>query len=735
MGDSPLLAAIVARLGQGDCPDAKWPDGKGEYWPLCPYHDDRHSGSLSVSEKGFKCHSCGEGGGLKKLADKLGVAVLQCAPEGTPKETFSLATYATAKALNVTFLQDLGVSESTYKGRTRLVMPYYNASGQEVARRYRWALKGDKRFTWASGSKLHPYGLWKLAEARAAGYVYLVEGESDAQTLWAHKLPALGIPGADTFKTDWAPYLDGLTVYLWKEPDKGGETFVATVGKHLSDFGIIEAPTGRKDASEAHLLGDDVPALMAALKASAKQWSTLRAQVKSAQATDAKAKASSLLVSDDILSAFGQLCGALGLVGEDKNARLLYLALTSRLLAKPISVVVKGPSSGGKSYTVETVLKAFDHAAYLDFTSMSEHALVYDERPIANKFIVLYEASGLGQDKQGEPSVLAYCIRSLLSEGRIFYTTVEKSDDGMAARVIERQGPTGLITTTTWASLHPENETRMLSVIVKDTTEQTRDVLAALANRCNGHQSAAPDLEPWHALQAWLELAGSRDVTIPYAHELARECKASAVRLRRDFGKVLTLIQTHAMIHQVNRERDAQGRIVATLADYTAVHGLVSDIINEGVEATVGPTVREVVEAVAELVNNNDGAPVGLAALAAHMGLDKSSASRRARVAIERGYLVNQEDKRGKPARYAIGEPMPGETAVLPSPDALAEMFIGTPSAQHCNTATLDTPGIPLGVAHVDKTLMQEHLDAGLSRLEATERARVMGPGMASESW
>jgi len=37
--------------------------------------------------------------------------------------------------------------------------------------------------------------------------------------------------------------------------------------------------------------------------------------------------------------------------------------------------VVKGPSSSGKSYLVGTVLRAFPEKAYLDFTSMSEHAL------------------------------------------------------------------------------------------------------------------------------------------------------------------------------------------------------------------------------------------------------------------------------------------------------------------------------------------------------------------------
>src|SRR5215213_11964446 len=71
--------------------------------------------------------------------------------------------------------------------------------------------------------------------------------------------------------------------------------------------------------------------------------------------------------------------------------------------------------------------------------------------------------------------------RSLLSEGRLRYETVEKTSEGMNPRLTEREGPTGLIVTTTLPRLHPENETRLLSLTVTDTQDQTRSVLAALA--------------------------------------------------------------------------------------------------------------------------------------------------------------------------------------------------------------------------------------------------------------
>ncbi len=55
----------------------------------------------------------------------------------------------------------------------------------------------------------------------------------------------------------------------------------------------------------------------------------------------------------DITAEFARTLAAAGVAGETKLIRLLYLALTSRRLDKPVSVAVKGPSSGGKSHLVE----------------------------------------------------------------------------------------------------------------------------------------------------------------------------------------------------------------------------------------------------------------------------------------------------------------------------------------------------------------------------------------------
>jgi hypothetical protein len=93
----------------------------------------------------------------------------------------------------------------------------------------------------------------------------------------------------------------------------------------------------------------------------------------------------------------------------------------------------------------------------------------------------------------------------------------------------------------------------------------------------------------------------------------------------------------------------------------------VADVFAEGIEAMVPATVRETVDAVAALKKDD----ISLGELAAKLRLDKSVTSRRLREAIDRGYLVNLETRRGRPARIVLGDPMPEMVKLLPEPGEL----------------------------------------------------------------
>jgi hypothetical protein len=566
----------------------------------------------------------------------------------------------------------LGLSEITYLGSPAVRIPYRGVDGNELdTTRFRLALQkgpdGDQRFAWKKGSKLCLYGLDRLADIRTYKYVVLSEGESDTQTFWCRGIPALGLPGAGTYKDEWSAHFDGIEkIYIVIEPDNGGETILKWLSKaSIRDRVWLVRIPDYKDVSDLWVADPDqfMVRWVEAMKA-AEAWTTYEARQAETAANTAWTQCESLANDPDILRRLDRSFDQRGVVGERRAARLVYLAATSLVMDRPVSVAVKGPSSGGKSYTVQQVLEHFPAAAYYALSAMSERALAYSEERLKHRMLTIYEAAGMSGD------FASYLIRSLLSEGCVRYETVEKTKDGIRPRLIEREGPTGLITTTTAVSLHPENETRLLSIPVTDTPDQTRQILRALSEdrRCDAADDA---LIPWKALQAWIATQPAV-VTVPYAGRLAEAIPPVAIRLRRDFTTLLTLIKAHAVLHQATRERDTAGRVIATLADYAAVRELVLDLFDVAVQATVPATVRETVAAVEALGGSGKNPDaVSLGAVAKRLQLDKGTVSRRVRVALADGYLANLETKRNQPMRLVVGDALPNSLPLLPEPSEL----------------------------------------------------------------
>lgn len=250
---------------------------------LCPFHGDRKP-SFSVNLKNglYKCFSCGaEGNYISYVAGRRGLSTKDAYIEilrehgldagsvnATQKpvvpETYTVADYARQKELPEKWLRDFWrLGEGTDKSAGAYIrMPYFDAEQNQVLFRKRYPKGAQRRFAWSNGAagKLVLYGIWLIDKIREAGYCVLCEGESDTQTLWHLGIPALGVPGATTFKQDWSAQLTGLRLYLHIEPDNGGQTFRANMlkklyaGEFLGEVFTFSCGTsGAKDPSE--LLG------------------------------------------------------------------------------------------------------------------------------------------------------------------------------------------------------------------------------------------------------------------------------------------------------------------------------------------------------------------------------------------------------------------------------------------------------------------------------------------------
>lgn len=363
-----------------------------------------------------------------------------------------------------------------------------------------------------------------------------------------------------------------------------------------------------------------------------------------------------------------------GFSGPANVPKFVALSLYTRWFRKPVSAVIKGPSGSGKSFALKAGLQFIPDDACESFSGMSEKALVYlNDLDLKHRFLVIGEAAGLAS---GEGRAL---LRQLLSEGHVKYATVQKTKDGLAGKLLKPlEGPTGLLMTTTANSLHPEDESRMLSIPMDEDLERVRE---ALIQQAIGHQElVAPiDLTPWHALHCYVG-ANSLSVGIPYLADLANKLPVSHFRVMRDFPHITSLIRAHALMHQYTRDRVTSGAVLATIEDYRAVYDLIAEPLAQGLDESVSNSVREVVEGVRALTPASDAmnppwddTSVSQVKLAEALQRDPSVISRNVKKAVSHGYLKNLNPGQGREAKLVVGDrELPTGTA-LPSPEELME--------------------------------------------------------------
>ena len=251
---------------------------------LCPFHQDtKNSFSVNLLTGQWRCFSENESGNFlnfwamihgysrddtkrayKEILEKYGVSDRQAPLEprnGGGLVSYGVGQYGADKHLPEDFLTEVCRAETKRDrdGTTYLAMPYFRGNGEAAAVRKRY---GGKEFRWQKGSKGNVclYGEWRLPEFRKNGWAVLVEGESDTQSLWYMGIPAIGIAGASMFKAHQVETLKGLQLYIHKEPDRGGETFVQLLTQRLRDGGFDGdallwscGSMGVKDPSELYM--------------------------------------------------------------------------------------------------------------------------------------------------------------------------------------------------------------------------------------------------------------------------------------------------------------------------------------------------------------------------------------------------------------------------------------------------------------------------------------------------
>ncbi len=162
---------------------------------------------------------------------------------------------------------------------------------------------------------------------------------------------------------------------------------------------------------------------------------------------------------------------AVGLVGEETNKLVGYLAAVSRKLDKPLGVVIQSSSAAGKSTLMDAVLAFVPEEEKVKYSALTGQSLFYmGETNLKHKALAIVEEEGASR--------ASYALKLLQSEGEL--TIASTGKDPASGNLITQQyrveGPVALLITTTARDIDEELMNRCLVLAVDEGREQTRAI-------------------------------------------------------------------------------------------------------------------------------------------------------------------------------------------------------------------------------------------------------------------
>jgi len=283
-----------------------------------------------------------------------------------------------------------------------------------------------------------------------------------------------------------------------------------------------------------------------------------------------------------------------GVVGEETNKLVGYLAAVSRKLEDPLAVVIQSSSAAGKSSLMEAVLAFMPEEERVKYAAMTGQSLFYmGETNLKHKILAIVEEEGASR--------ASYALKVLQSEGELTIASTGKDPESgkLVTHEYRVEGPVMIFLTTTAIEIDEELLNRCLVLTVDEDREQTRAIhqIQREAHTLEGRLLRAAKKDVLKLHQNAQRLLRPLMVANPYARELTFVDRQT--RTRRDHMKYLTLIETVALLHQHQRpvKTAQQGSqvieyIEVTLDDIAVANRLADQVLGRSLDELPPQTRR-----------------------------------------------------------------------------------------------------------------------------------------------
>jgi hypothetical protein len=265
-----------------------------------------------------------------------------------------------------------------------------------------------------------------------------------------------------------------------------------------------------------------------------------------------------------------------GIQGEENNALILLLAMTSRKMRDPLSVICLAKSGVGKSYLMEKVAQCIPAEEAKEHTQFSGNSFYYFKREEIKGTVFLIE------DLDGAQAVM-FPIRELQTKKRISKTVTIKDKSGqMRTITLIVEGPVSVIGCTTKEKIYEDNANRAILIYLDGSKEQDERIMNYQKNLRANLIDTHTEKQLQEKLQNMQRVLEPVKVVNPYAPLI--NIPEEDFKPRRTLPLLLGFIETITFYHQYQRPQQADeqtGEIYIEVhpTDVEAAFKLMQDVL------------------------------------------------------------------------------------------------------------------------------------------------------------
>ena len=278
------------------------------------------------------------------------------------------------------------------------------------------------------------------------------------------------------------------------------------------------------------------------------------------------------LAQPNLMERIDKLIEQTGVVGEFSTRKLLFVIASTYKMSHPLHSLVQGTSGSGKSHLINSIGNCFPPEDVLSMTRVTSKSFYhYNKDELVDKLVLIQDFDGLDEEAQ-------YAFRELQSAVNISSSTTYKDKFGNLVSAVKTvKSHFASLLATTKSEVYYDNMSRSVIIGVDESEEQTVKIISHQNRKLAGLINVNEEKQAREFLQNCMRCVRPLEVVNRYADKVFLPVEAKM--LRRLNSHYQSFVKQITLLHQYQRKKDEQGRLITEPEDLQIACDILFDAI------------------------------------------------------------------------------------------------------------------------------------------------------------